>query len=101
MNNQAHAFVSRWAMRIKDFECVVSHDGNSRAAASQDNGNACYIHGQGLVAHGGVTTAVLRWLLRPLLREAWEAGWYAAVRGVGVDENPYTGEPPNKDNDPS
>lgn len=84
-------------MRIKDWECVVSPDGNARGASHPDNGVVSYIHGVGLNAHAAIPPEVLDWLLRPRLRTCWDAG---ALYGTTV-QNPYNGEPPNKDKEPS
>lgn len=94
-------------MRIQDWECVVSPDGHTRAAAHKENGNIVSIDGR-LVGHCDAPREVTLWLMRPLLRQSWESG---CVIGLGCPEdtpspeayalNPYNGEPPNKDKDVS
>lgn len=96
-------------MRIGDWECVISPDGNTRAASCSrsEGGSVAFINGR-LVAHADAPREVMLWLLRPLLRQAWDSG---CVTGLGAPPrepvekvyamNPYNGEPPNKDHDPS
>lgn len=86
-------------MRILDWECTINHDGTVRAAQHAENGSVMWSH-KSLMGSAGVPPEVLEWLIRPLLRDAWNAGaWSETVRSL--PGNPYEGEPPNKDKDPS
>lgn len=82
-------------MRIDGWECIASPDGLTRHVAHAENGSATYMNGR-LVGHCDLPREVLRWLIRPLLRHTWDAACL-----VPSQPNPYEGEPPNKDNDPS
>ena len=94
-------------MRIANWECTISPDGDVRTAKHTENGTAVSINGR-FMGHADVPREVFLWLIRPLLRNAWESG---CVIGLGCPEdapsrgaydmNPYTGEPPNKDKDVS
>ncbi len=99
--------VARWdvpglPVRILDWECYLSPDGNARAATHAENGTVTYIGGR-LIAHGDAPAEVLRWLIRPLLRVTWDQGRITALREPrdSLNHNPYIGEPPNKDKDVS
>ena len=87
-------------MKIRGFECVVGPGGRTRAVAGDsDTGNAVWLDGR-LVAQTDIPREVLEWLIRPMLRDVWADGNAARERG-GVTMNPYEGEPPNKDKEPS
>ncbi len=88
-------------MRIQDWECTINHDGTVRAAKHAENGVAVWSP-NGLMAQGGIPAEVLEWLIRPMLRKTWEDGLEQGMpRQCDFDLNPYAGEPPHKDDEPS
>ncbi len=96
-------------MRIKDWECHANPDGSQRGASHQHEGSVIYVGGR-LVGNCNLPAEVLEWLLRPLLRAVWKDGFSQATPEylepfLDTDDvramNPYDGEPPNKDKDPS
>jgi hypothetical protein len=93
-------------MRILDWECTITPDGDVRTAKHPENGTAVSINGR-FMGHADVPREVFLWLIRPLLRQAWCDGNGAPEDdGQGswqrnASENPYNGEPPNKDKDVS
>ena len=90
-------------MRILDWECTINHDGTVRGAQHAEHGVMMWTH-QGLMGNAAVPPEVLEWLMRPVLRATWNSGWdagYDAGKGLADSANPYNGEPPNKDNEPS
>ncbi len=90
-------------MKIDGWECVVSADGATRGASHPDGGTIVSIGGR-IIASCDCPKSVLRWVLRPLLRDTWYAAAHNAVvaQGTGLPNPcPFDGEPPNKDNEPS
>lgn len=89
-------------MRILDWECTISPDGDVRAAKHAENGTAVSINGR-FMGHADVPREVFLWLIRPLLRVVWDQGCITALRAPmgALNDNPYIGEPPNKDKDVS
>ena len=86
-------------MKIAGWTCIVGAGGVSRAASHPDNGNAVWIQGR-FMGNGDVPPAVFEWLIRPQLRAAWNIGAFSeSMRSLA--DNPYAGEPPDKDSDPS
>lgn len=99
-------------MRILDWECTINHDGMVRAAVHAENGSIAWINGR-IVGYCDAPAAVVEWLMRPRLRSTWRAAFdqghtfhlmhtNPVVFGkCSMPPNPYEGEPPNKDNEPS
>ncbi len=89
-------------MRILDWEVTINHDGSVRCAQHPENGNVTWINGR-LVGHCDVPPEVFAWLIRPQLRRSWDMGCITALRAPtgALWGNPYIGEPPNKDKEPS
>lgn len=81
-------------MRLLGWDLTVSHDGSMRAAQHPENGSMIW-SAKGLMGNAAVPPEVLEWLIRPMLRAAWRQGEFSSMRALA--ENPYDGEPPNKD----
>lgn len=86
-------------MRIDGWEIVVDETGQSRGASHPVRGSMVWLNGR-LIGHGDVPPEVVEWLIRPALRSAWSKGCVAAS-AVKPVENPFDGEPPSKDHEPS
>lgn len=87
-------------MRIEEWECTASEDGAARGVSHATRGTFTWLNGR-LIGHGDAPPAVMSWILRPMLSESWEQGLAAGLTGNVHSPNPYDGEPPNKDRDPS
>lgn len=86
-------------MRIKGWECVVSPEGSTRAVSHKEDGNCVFINGR-LVGHCDMPPEVFQWLIRPMLSESWQDGYNNGWTSA-PDRNPFDGELPNKDKEPS
>lgn len=99
-------------MRIQGWECTVNHDGTVRTAKHTTEGVVAWINGR-IIANGDVPQAVVEWLMRPRFRQLWMTAFGQGrtfelfskadgpLRMTTLPPNPYEGEPPNKDNEPS
>ncbi len=93
-------------MKINGWTCTIG-EGDVRTAKHPENGTAVFFKNSRFIGHADCPVEVMRWLLRPLLREVWRDGVNSTeTYGYNVDKfdeqnNPFWGEPPNKDNDVS
>lgn len=96
-------------MRISGWECVINHDGTVRVAKNLHGGSIAWVGGR-IIAQCDAPAEVVEWLMRPRLRSSWRNAFdqgmtYESLRGShlmrDLPPNPYDGEPPNKDHEPS
>lgn len=89
-------------MKISGWECIVGAYG-SRAASHPENGTITWLQGR-IIGSCDAPPEVIMWLIRSALHRAYRVGF---ERGENYEReqserfNPYDGEPPNKDSDPS
>jgi hypothetical protein len=99
-------------MRINGWECTANHDGSVRVAKHSTEGTMAWVGGR-IIGEGAVPAEVVAWLMRARYRQLWSAAFdqgvaYEILKGVeGIlrmtqrPSNPYDGELPDKDNEPS